>query len=230
MKPQFSVIIPTRNRENFLNEAVASVLAQNLPDLELLVVNDGLALTRIFSDPRVTVLDNGQSGAVAARNLGVSTAQGEFIAFLDDDDTWLDSYHLDKAASAFAANADFCFANGLMQFTDGSVKLFDHGANRDSLALNNTILISAVSYRKSIHQQLGRFDPDLPYYWDWDWYLRIARAGYKLHHQPQPAVMIRVHGDNMSNSDAASRRANLDALMRKHQLTKIALKNHTDFV
>ncbi len=230
MKPQFSVVIPTRNREHYLAEAVASVLAQAEVSLELLVVNDGDALTLSFADPRVRVLDNGKRTAVPARNLGVEQALGDFIAFLDDDDYWIDGHHLAKAREAFQQHADFYFANGEMSFPDGSVKLFDRDATLKSLEHDNTILISAVCYRRAIHEKLGRFDESIPYYWDWDWYLRVARGGYKLHHQSQPAVCIRVHEGNMSAANDAARRANLDALEAKHKLAPIPLKNHTDFV
>ena len=230
MTPQFSVIIPTRNRENYLIEAVTSVLAQSYAALELLVVNDGEPLDVMFDDPRVRVLDNHKRTAVPARNLGVTEARGEFIAFLDDDDFFIDLHHLAKAAAEFLQHADFYFANGEMRFADGSVKLFDQTATAQSLEKDNTILISAVCYRRSLHETLGVFDETLPYYWDWDWYLRVARGGFRLVHQSTPAVGIRVHQNNMSATNVDARRANLDALQLKHRLPHIPLKNHTDFV
>ena len=230
MSPQFSVIIPTRNRENYLAEAVASVMAQRDVSLELLVVNDGDPLHIKFSDARIRVLENGKRTAVPARNLGVANARGEFIAFLDDDDFWIDDQHLAKALTAFHQHTDFYFANGLMQFPDGSEKLFDRDATSQTLERDNTILISAVSYRRSIHNVLGQFDESIPYYWDWDWYLRVARGGFKLMHQKAPAVCIRVHEGNMSSANEPARRANLDMLEAKHKLAPIPLKNHTDFV
>lgn len=230
MKPQFTVIIPTRDREHFLQEAVASVVIQDDVSLELLIVNDGDGLTTKFDDNRIRVLNNHKRTAVPARNLGVTEAQGQYIAFLDDDDFFIDPHHLAKAAQAFQQQADFYFANGEMRFADGAVKIFDRNATALSLEKDNTILISAVCYRRVLHEKLGLFDETLPYYWDWDWYLRVARDGYKLHHQKQPAVGIRVHQNNMSSANIEARRANLDALQIKHNLAEIPLKNHTDFV
>ena len=230
MNPQFSVIIPTRNREQYLHEAVDSVLAQQGVSLELLIVNDGDPLQRQFDDARVRVLDNGKRTAVPARNLGVASARGEYIAFLDDDDFWIDEQHLAKASRAFLQHADFYFANGEMRFADGKMKLFDRNATVDSLKHDNTILISAVCYRRSLHASLGSFDESIPYYWDWDWYLRVALANFKMRHEKQPAVAIRVHQGNMSGQNDTGRRANLDALIAKHSLGPIPLKNHTDFI
>jgi glycosyltransferase involved in cell wall biosynthesis len=230
MAPQFSVIIPTRNREEYLAEAVASVLAQQGVSLELLVVNDGDPLKISFDDERVRVLDNMKRTAVPARNLGVEDAEGEFIAFLDDDDIWIDAHYLAKAKEAFVAGTDFYFANGEMLFPDGTRKIFDRDATAVSLEHDNTILISAVCYRRGIHEKLGRFDEALPFYWDWDWYLRVARSGFKLFRRQEPPVCIRVHANNMSRQNDAARRANLDALVAKHHLGTIPLKSHIDFV
>jgi glycosyltransferase involved in cell wall biosynthesis len=229
---QFSVIIPTRNRPQFLSEAVASVLAQSIDELEVLVVNDGDAPIELLNDPRIRVLDNQQRGAVIARNFGVAESQGAIIAFLDDDDIWIDPHHLAKAKSAIENGAAFTFANGIMQFpNEAKPRLFNHSANAQSLQHDNTILISAVCYRRDLHQQLGTFDEASPYYWDWDWYLRVARAGHALQHIESAVVDIRIHPQNMSgDQNIAARRAGLDAFSAKHNLGNIPLKNHTDFV
>ena len=89
---------------------MASVLAQSINDLELLVVNDGDAPLAAFSDMRVRVIDNHTRGAVRARNFGVGEAGGQYIAFLDDDDEWIDQQHLARALAAFEKGADFYFA------------------------------------------------------------------------------------------------------------------------
>jgi len=228
--PKFSVVIPTRNRPEYLKEACNSVLGQSHSDLELLIVNDGDEFSIKIDDRRIRILDNNKCGAVQARNLGVSQASGQFIAFLDDDDFWTDRAHLEKAGSALGAKADFYFADGEMIFPDRTIKPFAHNATAESLEHDNTILISAVCYKRSVHEKLGRFDEALPYYWDWDWYLRVSRGGFQFLHQTDLAVRIRVHPQNMSGGNNDARRANLDLMIAKHKLGEIPLKNHTDFV
>ncbi len=227
----FSIIIPTCNRPVFLAEAVASVLAQGFQQFELLIVNDGDTEIADFEDKRIRVLSNQMRGAVPARNLGVSEAKGDYIAFLDDDDFFIDRNHLDKANVALGKLADFYFANGTMYFRDGSKKPFSHGADKQSLMMDNTILISTVCYIRSLHDRLGMFDEMLPFYWDWDWYLRVVNADFRIEHCDHSAVAIRVHPQNMSgNNNIEERQANLDLLVAKHKMTKITLKNHIDFV
>ena len=225
-----SVVIPTRDRHDYLRQAVASVLDQSHAAAEIIVVDDGAGAANALSgmSSRITVLANDRRGPVAARNLGVGAAASDCIAFLDDDDWFSDASHLAQAVAGIASGADFCFANGTLVFMDGGANLpFSFAADAKSLESDNTILISAVTYRRSLHAKLGSFDPALPYYWDWDWYLRVARSGARLNHRAHPTVSIRVHRANMSGAETESlRRANLDALARKHGLPPLVLKNH----
>jgi glycosyltransferase involved in cell wall biosynthesis len=228
----FSVVIPTRGRHQFLRQAIDSVLAQRHGAIDIIVVDDGVGAKDAVAGmaPTITVLDNRQRGPVAARNLGVAASTADAIAFLDDDDWWMDRDYLAKAADAMDAGAAFCFADGTMVFEDGRPDLpFCFAASAASLERDNTILISAVCYRRSLHAELGPFDEALPFYWDWDWYLRVARSGHDLVHLARAVVAIRVHAQNMSGESLeAKRRENLDRFAAKHGLPPIALKNHVD--
>lgn len=230
----FSVVIPTRNRTAFLRQAIASVLAQTHAAKEIIVVDDGVGAAVALKDtsPLVRVLDNRERGPVPARNLGVAQAQGDVIAFLDDDDWWTDRDYLSVATQAFGNGATLCFGDGVMAFEDGREEAsFAFDADAKSLERDNTILISAVTYRRSLHDSLGPFDESLPFYWDWDWYLRVARAGWPLVHLARPVVAIRVHARNMSGDTLErQRRENLDRFSAKHGLPPLILKNHLNLV
>lgn len=226
-----SCIIPTRNRPEYIIEAGRSVLGQSHSELELIIVNDGEVPVAPFDDIRVRTIDSGQRGAVPARNLGVAAAKGEAIAWLDDDDLWTDPKFLATCAERLQSDSDFIFGDGALVFPDGSRKSFAKNADEESLTRDNTILISAVCYRKSLHEQLGQFDEALPYYWDWDWYMRVARAGKVLSRLTSPVVDIRIHAQNMSgHTNTEARATNLRLLCNKHGLPEIPLKSHVDFV
>jgi glycosyltransferase involved in cell wall biosynthesis len=226
-----SCIIPTRNRPEFVVEAARSVLAQSYANLELIIVNDGSTPVPLIDDIRVRIIDAGQRGAVPARNLGIASARGDAIAWLDDDDVWTDKDFLADCAILFAAGEHFIFADGALLFTDGTRKTFARPATATTLERDNTILISALCYRKNLHDTLGRFDEALPYYWDWDWYLRVARTATPLRRLKKAVVDIRIHTQNMSgHNNADQRAANLAALCNKHNLQDIPLKSHIDFV
>jgi len=93
--PQVSVVIPTFGRPHLVERAIASALDQTLSDLEVIVVVDGpdpgtRAVIARRADPRLRCIEHPeQRGAAAARDTGVAASQGAWIAFLDDDDTWM---------------------------------------------------------------------------------------------------------------------------------------------
>ncbi len=87
-----SVILPTYNRAWILREAVDSVLSQDYPQIELIVINDGstddtLDLLDGYKG-RITIIDQENKGVSAARNAGIKKSRGKFIALLDSDDAW----------------------------------------------------------------------------------------------------------------------------------------------
>ena len=92
-----SVIIPTHNRSSLLCRSIQSVLKQSYSNLECIVVDDGSTdqtekIVKSYSDKRIKYYkNNNNKGASSARNKGISNAKGELIAFLDDDDEWIDT-------------------------------------------------------------------------------------------------------------------------------------------
>jgi glycosyltransferase involved in cell wall biosynthesis len=90
--PRITVLIPALNAENFIADSINSVLAQDWPDFELLVINDGstdatAAIAQSFADPRIRIHHNPVNlGIATSGNIGLAMARGEFIARLDSDD------------------------------------------------------------------------------------------------------------------------------------------------
>ncbi|MBF0594292.1 MAG: glycosyltransferase family 2 protein [Candidatus Omnitrophica bacterium] len=95
--PAASVIIPLYNKARYIERAIQSVLSQSFPYFELIIVNDGstdesvLAVNGI-KDPRIILIHQENAGPGAARNKGVQTARGKYVALLDADDEWLPSF------------------------------------------------------------------------------------------------------------------------------------------
>ena len=91
--PTVSVVVPLYDTERFVAEAVGSVLAQTLPSLELIVVDDGSRdrgpdIVKGLADPRVRLVSQANRGLAGARNTGIRHARGAFVALLDADDCW----------------------------------------------------------------------------------------------------------------------------------------------
>ena len=91
--PIVSVVMPVYNVENYVAEAVKSVLEQTFKDLELIIVDDGgrddsMKICMGFQDPRIRIICQPNRGLAGARNTGIAAARGEYVALLDSDDRW----------------------------------------------------------------------------------------------------------------------------------------------
>ena len=97
--PAVSVVIPVYNSEKYVEKCIQSVMAQTLPDLEIIIINDGSTdesgrilreLTQ--KDSRIVLLEQANQGVAAARNQGVEKATGKYITFVDGDDYLQEDY------------------------------------------------------------------------------------------------------------------------------------------
>lgn len=183
-----SVIIPTCNRASFLETAIRSVLAQQLPCCELIVVDDGSVddtaarVAHLATDAIVPIrlLYQENRGASAARNLGIRAAQGALLAFLDSDDWWLPK-KLAVQAAAMAANPGFQISHTReIWYRKGQrvnqKKIHDppHGTIFTASLKMCVIGMSTVMARRELFTRYGFFDETLPCCEDYDLWLRVG--------------------------------------------------------
>jgi GT2 family glycosyltransferase len=208
--PLFTVIMPVFNRALYVRQAVESVLRQTLADWELIVIDDGSTddsrrivedLTR--ADPRVTRLRQDRRGPGAARNAGLALARGQWIAYLDSDDLWLPQA-LEAYAAYLAGHPQACLIYGHAHGIDaaGTVverpfRYQDRPTDTRDLFAHVFLLPSALCHRRSLIDQAGRFDEDLPNAEDYDLFLRMSLHG---RFDPLGAVttLHRRHATNLS--------------------------------
>jgi glycosyltransferase involved in cell wall biosynthesis len=177
-----SAIIPTYNRRREVSVAIASALRQTEPLHEIVVIDDGSsdgtweelsALARQTAMPRMVLHRQSNAGPSAARNAGVRLASGEFIAFLDSDDTW----HEQKTArqlALFAADPDLalvgCVPAGMDVFPQQTVVPIGIGR----LLFRNYFLTPGVIVRRDVLDGAGGFAEDMRRCEDYELWLRIA--------------------------------------------------------
>ncbi len=109
---QFTVIVPTRNRPEMFRVALESVLSQQDADFDVIVVHDGSdpeflpGYQQVFAEhaARIVIIDQARRqrghGHAYGLNTGAAVASGQYLAFLDDDDQWIDDHHLSRASRA----------------------------------------------------------------------------------------------------------------------------------
>jgi len=234
----FTITVPTKNRPALLERALRSILAQDYPQLEIVVVDDGdgagAEAASKFGESRIRPFLSGRSGQVGARNQAIAQARGRWIAWLDDDDWWQEPDHLSRFARLLGGSDALAFASGtaVLETAGGRpAGRLPFTARCDALSIrrDNTLLASGVAYPRAFHQRFGAFDADLPIYWDWDWYLRLVHAGIAPLYSGGTGVCFSCRAETASSRDNESlRRADLDRFARKHGLTGLVLKNHEE--
>ncbi len=203
-----SVVIPNYNYGRFLAAAIESVLAQTYPLIDITVVDDGstddsLEILAGFGD-RVSVIKQANLGVGAARNTGVKNSGGEFIAFLDSDDTWQHD-KIEKQVSRFLADENVGLVScGMQEFDLDGNKLDVYLAEGEGdirllmLAfIPQVVSGSAVAVRRSFFEKAGGFDErkEMHPSEDWEFYYRMAGTG-GIAFVPELLVNYRNHGGN----------------------------------
>jgi len=202
-----SVIIPFYNREQFIDQAVQSALAQTLKPLEIILVNDCSQessrryLDRYADSCRIVDLTN-NVGLAGARNAGIRAARGQFIALLDDDDIWLpQKLELQRRymeehpeCSAVHCSVRAFFSNK----PDEVWTCFEPGPMTLAQALNfyRWVIPSTLMVRASVMGALGGFDFRFRECEDREFMIRCAAAGYRMEGIGEPLVRFRRVGDD----------------------------------
>jgi len=200
--PFFTVIIPTHNRSNLLNRAVTSVLDQTFEDFEIIIVDDHStddtsSAVKLFSDPRIHhMLNNRTKGACGARNVGILSAKGKWVAFLDDDDVWLPEklkFQYELAQRVDKNVGLICTDYGIYkEKKDNPVirKNRPSGWVSDKLLYGGIIAcLSSVCVRTEVLKAIEGFDECFPSSQDQDLYLRVAELS-QFAHVPKTLVHI----------------------------------------
>ena len=229
---QVTVVIPTFKRLDYLRQAIDSVCRQTYPNFRCIVVNDcpadASALARIiaeFKDDRLHLINHERtSGGNAARNTGIIQAQGEIIAFLDDDDCWLPE-KLQRHIQQHTANphAGLIFSGVIKRWSDEIIPDKIIRAKlppRVVTAMNQgqfcPTTTSGVTVRRECFTNCGLFDTSLVSFQDWDMWYRIALK-YDFEAIDSALVVFRQHLGDRTSKSKAKRLQGLEQLTTKWQ-------------
>lgn len=206
--PLVSVVIVTRDRQNYLREAIDSVLAQSFQDFELIVVDDGeedgvQALTASYGDKRIRYVRSPERGIAASRNYAAEISHGHYTAIHDDDDLML-PWSLEGRLAAIRAG-DVGAYGGSYHFDDdsGALKL-SPGKN---FSLEALYVAGKVFYHPTVLIETDvirnvRYETTLRSGSDYNLFVRAAMAGYKLRHCGDVVLLKREHAHQVTETDS----------------------------
>lgn len=226
LPPAVSVIIPAYNVAIYISEALESVLAQTFNEYEVIVINDGSSdteeLEQVLEPYRehIVYLKQENRGAASARNTGLYVARGEFVAFLDADDSW----HPDFLESQIKfieshGNCDLVYSDARL-FGESQLagKTFmETSPSRGAVTFESLItarcnvITSGVVARKQMVLDAGLFDEHLLRAHDFDLWLRMVRIGARAAYQRKVLVNYRVRADSLSGNAIQRIERELDA-------------------
>lgn len=207
--PEVSVVVPAYGHAHHILETLGSVFAQTFRDFEVIVVNDGSpdnteeVLHELIETKRIRYVRQRNQGVAAARNHGISLAQGRFVALLDDDDYWpADKLEWQVAAlkkiDAVAIGGTAIFLRGDQRIaecqTDGTQKEIRYSDLFDGCPF---ISPGLVLIRKEALDRAGGFDPEIWGADDHDLWFGLAAVG-NLVKRAHPSLMYRCHDSNAS--------------------------------
>jgi len=212
--PKISVITPSFNQGRFIEQTILSVISQGYPDLEFIILDGG------STDETATVIkkyeshitywhsrkDNGQAAAI---NEGFEMATGDILCWLNSDDMYLPGI-LHKIADSFhdIHSAEIVFGNcihfnELSKKTRGSDVLRSHENFR--LSLCDYIIQPSSFFTRSAWQKTGKLNESLHFSFDWEWFIRLEKAGVHFIPVPDYISLYRIHEAHKSGTGSGKR-------------------------
>jgi glycosyltransferase involved in cell wall biosynthesis len=225
-----SVIIPLYNGQKYIEQAIRSVWSQTLPTAELIVVDDGSTdagpqiVHKLAEQGPIKIIRKPNGGQSSARNLGASASNGDFLAFLDQDDAWYPRHLqvlVDGLKHPRAGEIGWVYSNLDEVDESGALvrKCFLNDLSAEHpkrtlagcLAQDMFVLPSASLISRRAFEKVGGFDPGLSGYEDDDLFLRLFRAGFENIYINEPLSKWRVYSGSSSYSGRMARSRGLYA-------------------
>ena len=221
MSPKVSVVIKAFNHEDYVAEAIESVLNQTFQDFEIVITDDGSTdstadIIRSFKDPRINLeISKINEGISLAMNTTLNRARGEFVAILNSDDIALPD-RLERQVNFLDINLEVTslFSTPILVDDEGvqtqpsgnfhtALELPDYSSTtwlRYFFFQGNCLCAPTAMIRRSAMIDCEGYDPRLGNLNDFDYWIRLLLKGYTIHVLPEPVTLFRIR----SNSKNAS--------------------------
>jgi glycosyltransferase involved in cell wall biosynthesis len=222
--PLVSIVTPSYNQGRFIEETILSVLNQDYPRIEYIVMDGGstdetLDILRTYESRLAwsSEKDKGQSDAI---NKGLRLAKGEILAYLNSDDTYLPGAITRAVRYLTVENPDSAFVYGQGYYTtaDGAIikKYHTEAFNFQHLAENCYICQPATFWKRDVIEKIGLFDEDLHYAMDYEYWIRIAKHYGTLGYMKEYLANARTYPETKTMSKQLEASEEILNLLKKH--------------
>ena len=203
--PKVSILMPAYNSEQYVAEAIESILNQTFTDFEFIIINDGSTdntarIVRKYAkqDERIRFIDSHRNrGFIARLNQCLDLARGEYIAKMDSDDISLPE-RLEKQVRFLDEHIECGLVGcGFRAFDKGNFSII-HPYKVGMIDMLRTCATTIIMARKSVVDKFNlRFDPNYPCAEDYDFYSRFLRCA-DIYNLQEILYLYRWHGENVS--------------------------------
>jgi glycosyltransferase involved in cell wall biosynthesis len=245
--PFFTVVIPLFNKENYVQNTIASVLNQSFQDFELIVVEDcstdnSKNIVRGFHSDKIKIIQHTENkGLSASRNTGIKSAAADYIAFLDADDLWKPNY-LEKIysliqqfpmAGLYATNYEELYPDNRIFLPVTRLKTDETDLIIDDffhVSLSQTIYCCcSLCVKKTVFETIGYYDENITFAEDVDFNIR-ANFSNKLAYSNEVLVSYIMHSENQITNNKIKNKTITDFDSYEIQASQNpSLKKYLDF-
>jgi len=241
MAPFVSIVVPSFNRERCLQTLFASFIRQTLQDFEVVLVDDGSSdntenILRGIADPRFRYVRHEKNrGAQAARNTGIKTAKGAWVAFFDSDDVMLENSLELRLQAAQQQNCNVVHSECLVLLPSGETGAFGvpplSGDVYRALLKGPGPVFPSLMVKKEALLEIGCLDENIKAFQEWDTVIRLAKF-YPFGYVPEPTFIYDCRGEDTISKDLLRDALGYEQVLRKHYCTMLkhcglsCLSNH----
>lgn len=220
-----SVIIPCYNDGKYLPETIEQLKKQSTPADEIIIVNDGSTdaatielLAQLEKDPLIQVLHKTNGRMAAARNYGVTHAKGDIIVTLDADDYFDPSFFKKGVEILQNEPATGVVTSYIQYFGNRNGKAKPRGGNAFNFLFSNQCSACAM-VRRTAWDQIEGYDESMKLgYEDWEFYIRITKAGWHVHLIPEFLLYYRqTKKSTLANDTHPNRKQIIQYIIEKHK-------------
>ncbi len=222
--PLVSIVTPSFNQGEFISDAIESVLAQDYPRIEYVVMDGGstdstLDVLRGYGD-RVRWTSGPDAGQSDAIHRGFLAGSGKYIAWLNSDDRYVPGA-IATAVEELEANPSAAFVYGLGEFMDrdgtviGPCSMIEPWSLERLLGSLNMVLQPATLFRRDAYEAIGGLDTSLHYCMDYDLWIRLG-SKYPVRFLPRLLAQARVYADTKTASGALPRMEEMERVIHRN--------------